>query len=394
MVARGFRGVLAAWLLAGLAACDSVPLTAPTESTIQLFANGTSVPLGGGVDLIATVTEKAGTPVQNGTLVTFATSLGRLEPAEAQTTNGRVTVRLLADGRSGTAKVTALSGGAAKAELEIPIGGAAAETVVVRAEPSSVNTQGGTVAIIATVFDAGGGAVPGVSVTFSTTAGALSASTATTDANGEARTSLTTARQAEVTANAGSKNAKVTVSYIAAPTIAITASPTAPSIGEVVTFQITLTPSEVGNPIESMHIEFGDGSGADLGNATTSVSHVYATPGTYTVRVTVRDVTGQVSEQVTVIGVQGVVGVSLIAEPQDVAVNAQVKFTAAVTGLGAGETAIQFRWDFGDGTVQTTPGNVVFHTYTSATPASKNVTVSVTTTTGKTGFGQVTVSVH
>ena len=55
-------------LLAGIAACDKVPLTAPTESTILLFANGSSVPLTGGVDLIATVTEKPGTPVQNGTI--------------------------------------------------------------------------------------------------------------------------------------------------------------------------------------------------------------------------------------------------------------------------------------------------------------------------------------
>jgi hypothetical protein len=66
-------------LLVG-AGCDKVPLTAPTESTIQLFANGSSVPLTGGVDLIATVTEGPGTPVQNGTVVTFTTTLGRIEP--------------------------------------------------------------------------------------------------------------------------------------------------------------------------------------------------------------------------------------------------------------------------------------------------------------------------
>jgi len=388
MVARGFRGVLAAWLLAGLAACDSVPLTAPTESTIQLFANGTSIPLGGGVDLIATVTEKSGTPVQNGTLVTFATSLGRLDPAEAQTTNGRASVRLLADGRSGTAKVTALSGGAAKAELEIPIGGAATDNVVVRADPSSVGALGGTVTIIATVRDANGNPVPGVPVTFSTTAGELSPASATTDANGEARASLTTAREAKVTASAGSKSADVTVTYVAAPTVAVTVTPTTPTIGEVVTFAITVTPAANGTAIESMRIEFGDGGTANLGNASTSVSHVYSTPGTYTVRIIVRDVTGQESEQATVIAVSAIVALSLTADPQTVPINVPVNLTAIASGAG---TVLQYRWDFGDGAQETTTIPTTRHTYTTA--GIKVVSVSVTTSTGGTGSAQTQVTV-
>ena len=99
MVSRNLAGLCALVLLASAAGCDKVPLTAPTESTIVLSANGSSVPLAGGVDVTATVTEKPGTPVQNGTLVTFTTTLGRVEPSEAQTTNGRVTVRLVGDGR-------------------------------------------------------------------------------------------------------------------------------------------------------------------------------------------------------------------------------------------------------------------------------------------------------
>jgi hypothetical protein len=94
MVARVFcwpdvRLLAAALILATSAACDKVPLTAPTESTIALFAAGNVVPLNGSLDLVATVTEPAGTPVHNGTLVTFTTTLGRVEPAEARTTNGR-----------------------------------------------------------------------------------------------------------------------------------------------------------------------------------------------------------------------------------------------------------------------------------------------------------------
>jgi adhesin/invasin len=388
MLSRAVRTLAATMLLVAVVACDKVPLTAPTESTILLFANGSSVPLTGGVELIATVTEKPGTPVQNGTLVTFTTTLGRVEPAEARTNNGRVTVRLLADGRSGTAKVTALSGGATKGELEIPVGGAAADNLALRAEPSSVSATGGTVQLIAAVRDATGNAVPGVSVTFSTTAGQLSPASATTDANGEARSSLATTRQAEVTASVGTKSAKVTVTYTAAPTIAVTVTPTAPAIGEVVTFAITVTPA-TDVPIRSIQIDFGDGTRTNLGASSTSASHVYSVPGTFTVRVTVTDVTGQTSEHATIIAVSAIVAVSLTATPQDVDVNDTVSFSAAVSGAG---TVLQYRWNFGDGSQETTTLPNVQHIYT--TTGTKVVSVSVTTSTGGTGSAQTQVRVR
>ena len=388
MVARAVRALGATILLTTVVACDKVPLTAPTESTILLFANGSSVPLTGGVDLIATVTEKPGTPVQNGTLVTFTTTLGRIEPSEARTNNGRVTVRLTADGRSGTAKVTAISGGAKNGELEIPIGGAATDNLVLRAEPSSVGQFGGTVQLIASVRDASGNGLLGIPVTFASTAGTLSASTVTTDANGEARTSLTTSQEAKVTASAGSKTADVTVTYRAAPTIKITASPQSPQVGQVVTFTVDLTPATGGSPIESVRLEFGDGSSANLGTTGTSVTHVYSAAGTYSVRVIVRDVNGQQSEQVTIINVAGVVSVILTVDDATVTVNTE---TATFHAVVSGATVLQYRWNFGDGTEQTTVAPNAQHVYTSI--GVKIVTVTVTTTDSSTGTAQLAVSV-
>ncbi len=387
MVSRAAHALLAVLIVAGLAACDKMPLTAPTESTILLFANGSSVPLTGGVDLIATVTEKPGTPVQNGTLVTFTTTLGHVEPAEARTNNGRVTVRLVADGRSGTAKVTALSGGATKGELEIPIGGAAADNLVLRAEPTSVGGSGGTVQVIATVRDVTGNGIVGIPVTFSATAGQISPATVNTDTNGEARASLTTSRASKVTASAGSKTATVDVVYLAAPTISLTVTPSSPLIGQVAVFAITVTPATDGSPIQSIRIEFGDGSSVDLGNSSTSVSHVYTSPGTYTVRVTVTDVTGQHTEQVTVISVSAVVAVS-VTGPPSVVINNSATFQASVAGGG---TVLQYRWNFGDGTEQTTTIPQVTHTFT--TLGAKIVSVTVTTSDGGTGTAQTQITV-
>ena len=204
MIARGFQPVLRAVCVAvGLAAigalgCDRVPLTAPTQSVILLFATAPSVPSNGAIDLVATVTEdpdNVGTPVQNGTLVTFTTTLGAITPTEARTQNGKVTVSLAANGQSGTATVTAFSGGAKSATVTVPIGAAAADSIVVSASPTSVPQNGGSSVITAQVRDASGNVLAGVPVTFSTTNGTLQVSVVTTGADGQASTTLTTTRQ-------------------------------------------------------------------------------------------------------------------------------------------------------------------------------------------------------
>lgn len=383
--------LLAAVLAA--AACDKVQLTAPTESTIQLFAGGTSVPLNGSVDIVGTVTEQAGTPVQNGTVVTFTTTLGRIEPSEARTNNGRVTVRLTSDGRSGTATVTAISGGATSDALEIPVGGAAASDVVLRANPGSVGAGGGSVQLVATVRDEAGNPIAGVPVTFSTTAGQLAASSANTDASGDARTTLTTTREATVTARAGAQEAEITVTVQEAPTIEVTVTPEAPVAGQPVTFAITLTPAENGNPVQSMTIDFGDGDRRTLGTGSTSVAHVYSQPGTYTVTISARDSAGQETSQVVIIAVQ-----APLAIPVDVSTStttptagAPVSFTATATP-GNGGSITSYEWTFGDGSAaQTTTGPNASHVYAAA--GSYTVTVRATGSDGSEGIGQTAITV-
>src|SRR6476620_3297515 len=109
--------------LALILACDKVPLLAPTGSVITLLIPDTSnVSLNSEMTINATVIENGaasggsgatttrsggGTPVQNGTLVTFTTTVGRIEPAEARTHNGSVSVRLITGSTSGTAVITA-----------------------------------------------------------------------------------------------------------------------------------------------------------------------------------------------------------------------------------------------------------------------------------------------
>ena len=84
-----------------LAACDKVPLIAPSGSAITLSANSTTVPTNGTVGLTAFVIESGGTPVQNGTSVRFTTTLGTITPSDAQTANGVAVATFNAGANSG-----------------------------------------------------------------------------------------------------------------------------------------------------------------------------------------------------------------------------------------------------------------------------------------------------
>src|SRR5690349_2694125 len=116
--------------------CDSVPLTSPTGSTITMTSDRSVLPLNGVATLRAVVIESAGTPVQNGTSVTFSSTLGSVEPFEAKTVNGIATATFNAGGVSGKTAITAFSGGAkTTAATEITIGAAAAKTIALSATP-------------------------------------------------------------------------------------------------------------------------------------------------------------------------------------------------------------------------------------------------------------------
>ena len=72
------------------AACQQVPLLAPSGSALTLTASNTAVPVNGSVQLSAQLLEASGTPPHSGTLVTFTTTLGTIEPASVETDiNGR-----------------------------------------------------------------------------------------------------------------------------------------------------------------------------------------------------------------------------------------------------------------------------------------------------------------
>ena len=288
-----------------------MPLTAPTGSAVTVTVANSFVPTGGSTEVTAFVSESGGTPVQNGTTVRFTTNLGRLDPVEVQTRNGYAAATFMAGDLSGVANVRATSGAiggtAGEGEnatssnsVQITVGGAAAEAVTLSANPGSVPAGGGTVTLIAAVLDAAGNRLRNVPVTFSANAGSLSATTALTDANGEARVQLTTSRETIVTARGGAADAAtVTITVNAAILLTVVPAAGGPT---TTTFVFTVTPAQ-GGTVQSVLVDFGDGSSTDLGpiSSPASVAHQYAAAGTMVVRVTQTNTDGSTSSAVVTV---------------------------------------------------------------------------------------------
>jgi hypothetical protein len=379
--------LLLALPLALVAACDKVPLLAPTGTVITLIPATNSVSLNSEVTIVATVIENgqatgstgggtttttttrtgAGTPVQNGTVITFTTTIGRIEPAEARTHNGQVTVTLITGGTSGTATITAYSGGASAQITNLKVGTAAAKTVSITSTPQSLGASGGTAQVVASVTDDGGSPIGGVPVTFSTDKGSISPSTASTDSNGNATATLTTTATAKITAAVGALTGTATVTVSTRSLASFTSTPTSTNAGIPVTF--TVTPAAGAN-ISGVRVDFGDSTQTDPGaiSAATSIPHTYNRPGAFTATATVAG-----ESPLSTLVLVGSLPVTLTVSQNPAFVNSPVMFT--VGGVGTAQVD-HYTWTFDDGTLpQTTNSPQLPHTFTSR--GIKNVRVDV-----------------
>lgn len=319
-------------------ACERVPLTSPTGSTISLTVDQTTLPLNGQATVRAVVIESAGTPVHNGTQVVFVSPLGSFNPPAAETIGGVATSTFFAGSVSGTTRINAFSGGTSTGSgnssgggVEVKIGAAAAGSLTLTASPPSVSQSGGTVTVAATVFDANGNALPGINVNFSSTNGVLTPTSATTDSAGVARVQLATTSTATVTATAGSAPPReVTVTASAAPNVQIgDPNPASPAAGQPVAFTVTVTTGGTGNAtprqVQTLDVNFGDGTRETRSNVTGSAgfTHIYQNPGGYTITATATDVgnnTG-VSSKSIVVGFPAQPTASISASPNPVSMS-------------------------------------------------------------------------
>lgn len=395
-------------------ACDRVPLTSPTGSTISLSVDKTVLPLGGETVVRAVVTESAGTPVHNGTEVTFQTTVGGFNPPTARTVNGVATTTFQAGMSSGTAQIHAFSGGArtgsgnsSSGGVTVKIGAAAASgTISMSATPSSVSQSGGTVTVTALVFDEANNPLPGVNVQFVASTGSLSATTATTDSNGLARTQLSTTQTTTVTAIAGAAKGEVRVEASAAPGVAVSA-PESGTVGTPVPITVTFSGGTSGNSsprqIASLRVDFGDGTSDTRFNVTGSAAftHTYQRAGGYTITATAVDVagnTGIASDAITIAPapIPTISAFSATPNPIPAADNGvtNITVTAAPGTGGAPIRSVIVRKTDGTVIFSGTQGGTFTYQFQPAGSGSNPITATVTDANGNTATATTVVVVR
>ena len=413
-------------------ACEKVPLLAPSGSTITLTAPVNALAANGAVEIVAQVLEAAGSPPHSGTHVNFTTTLGRLEPDEASTDlNGRVTVRFVANGSSGTAVITAASGGAttgSNGAVRIAVGSAAVGRVNLSANPNPISSNGGVATITASVIDINGNALPSVPVSFSTSSGSLGSALVTADTAGIAQTTLTTAAQATVTATVGVQSssssggtstggtgtggtgtgtsggttstqvsATITVNVNPLPTLSISAPTGTLTANSPIVFTLSVSPgANSTEQIRNVSVDYGDGGrkddlGAVSGTALT-VQHQFADSGTFTVRATVTGSLGTISQAATTVVIQPEPPLSVTISSTSVSSGGTSTFTFTSTVTPSTATVASYLWNFGDGSSPETSTNPQrIHSYSTGS-GQKVVTLSITTTTGRTASTQIVVN--
>ena len=300
--------------------------------------------------------------------------------------------------------------------MTLTVGAAAVGTVTLRANPGSVGPGGGSVELIATVVggtaDGDGQGLPGVGVTFSADQGTLSASNVTTDASGEARTTLTTSQKTDVSATAGVITSSiVTVTVRAGQMVTITCASGSSDCSAVqagidsntATVLFTIKKETGSSTFRTATIHFGDGSSQSLGNlagGSASVARTYSGGSTvvsYTAEVQVTDVNGESGAASTTViitppAARLPLSVTLTADTTATVVagvGKPVKLTADVTPTGTDgkDVVSRYEWTFGDGSDAVTNGNVITHVYT--TNGARTADVKVTTTDGRTATARV-----
>ncbi|MCF8050021.1 MAG: Ig-like domain-containing protein [Desulfobacterales bacterium] len=234
-----------------------------SASSQNIVADGTSQ-----TSITATVTDSSGAAVADGTQVTFSTTTGNLSAASATTTSGVATVTLTSPLTTGIATVTASSGGASDT-VTITLVAAQVGSISLAAGSSSLPADNASTTLItATVRDPSGNPVSdGTAVTFTTTAGSLSAASADTS-GGTASVILTSSAilgSALIDATSGGVSSTTSVTFVAGPpaAVSVSASPNNLTADGASTSLLTALVADSGdNPVNGESVSFAATSGS------------------------------------------------------------------------------------------------------------------------------------
>lgn len=374
------RLLLLGLIIFAIVNCDQVDFTAPTGATLSISVQPPTVANNGNANVTVVGTRANGAPLPDETVIQFTTNLGSISPNPVKTNNGIANATFRAGIRSGTATITASSGAAESVTVDVVVGEARPEQVVLIADPPSLPVGGGTVELRAHVSDADGNPLGGVSVFFQSDAGTLASGGRTVRTNdaGIAIDRLTTNVETTVTATtangASSEALVVPISPGGGSECSFTFSPTEPVIDQEVFFTDTSVSNE-GAPIEQFLWDFGDGETAEG----KSVTHSYSAVGTYTVVHTIIDAEGftTVCEPVEITVTRGEPTCIFSFSPENPTQGDTVSFDASESDDPNGQI-VSYTWNFGDGTGQVTQSDpFIQHVFPACGPGQTELTFTV-----------------
>ena len=156
------------------------------------------------------------------------------------------------------------------------------------------------------------------------------------------------------------------------PHAEFTYTPSAPRVGDTVTFNASASYDPDGGDLVSYAWDFGDET-TGTGNITT---YAYADAGIYTVTLNVTDDEGLWATGSQNITIYGPPVASFTLLPSQPAVGEPVTFNASASSDPDGGTIVSYDWDFGDGVTLAEADPITTHIYT--LDANYTVTLSVT----------------
>jgi adhesin/invasin len=232
-----------------LSATRPVTFTPGPPTNLSLAAAPSTLQVGNLSALTATVTDRFGNPVVDGTVVSFTTNLGSASPVTRVTTNG-VATATLSSTVAGLATVTATVG-SLNATRPVTFTPGPPANLSLIAAPSTLPV-GSLSALTATVTDQfGNPVVNGTAVSFTTNLGSASPVTrVTTNGVATATLSSTLPGTAVVTATVGSLSATRPVTFTPGPptNLSLAAAPSTLQVGNLSALTATVT-DQFGNPV-------------------------------------------------------------------------------------------------------------------------------------------------
>ncbi|MEW6368737.1 MAG: hypothetical protein AB1714_29255 [Acidobacteriota bacterium] len=194
-------------------------------ATLTVSANPSSISAIAGESWVTAIgTGQDYLPMPDGTVVNFVSDMGAFEQGAVATTSGGIArIRFLSDGKNGTANIYARTGTTTSPTIQVKIGIPAVASMILIANPGTVDGEGGNVHLTATVYSNDQIPLQGIPVVFSTDNGRLASngSPRPSDFKGQSKDTLTLYRNATgdvleitVTATVGSTSATASIQQL------------------------------------------------------------------------------------------------------------------------------------------------------------------------------------